>query len=211
MERHMSTCRMVVFALALASAAVLVAPVRAQSEVFEQGSWNIQFSAGYVQKNDWGPGVPDFQLVPLNARLGYMLMSPSDWDWAGPFNGNWEALLEMAVDPGVDTFANIVVGPSLLLRYNNTGFCDGIHPYAQFGAGFVYTDGYRDMTQRALGQGGEFYLQAGVGVRWLFDSCWSIETGLEYLHISNAGMADRNGGLNCLGFSVGVTYHFGPR
>jgi len=178
------------------------------SSPFDAGSWSVQFSTGYATKFDLGPISPDFQMIPINVKMGYMLYSPTDF--AGPFNGNVEVLLELALAPGVDTFANIIVGPSLLLRYNNTALCDRIIPYAQCGAGFVYSDGSQDLIQRALGQPMEFYLQVGGGLRWLIDCNWSLETGVDFTHISNAGIADRNAGLNCLGVSLGLTYHFGP-
>ena len=61
-----------------------------------------------------------------------------------------------AIDAPVNTFTSIVVGPSLMLRYNNTGLSDTIAPYAQCGAGFVYTDGYRDASPACIKYGMDF-------------------------------------------------------
>ena len=68
---------------------------------------------------------------------------------------------------------------------------------------------YRDETQRALGQAGEFYLQATAGLHFLVAPHWSLDAEGGYVHISNAGTNERNGGINALGGSIGLTYFFG--
>jgi hypothetical protein len=63
--------------------------------------------------------------------------------------------------------------------------------------------------QELIGQEFEFLLRAELGLRcWLTESLsFDVEGGFQ--HISNAGIAVRNGGINNLGFSVGFTYSFG--
>jgi hypothetical protein len=103
---------------------------------------------------------------------------------------------------------NIVVGPSALVRRN---FAEEGSPqtiYVQAGAGIVYNDAYRDPYQRAIGQADEFYLSVAVGYRYALSCQWAFEAELGFVHISNADLAPRNGGINALGASVGLVYSF---
>jgi hypothetical protein len=95
------------------------------------------------------------------------------------------------------------------LRYNFVQPDCRLIPYLQGGGGFIYNDAYRDKTQRALGQAGEFYLQANAGLHYMVGPRCSIDAEGGYIHISNAGTNARNGGINALGGSLGVTYFFG--
>ena len=73
---------------------------------------------------------------------------------------------------------------------------------------FTKRDAYHDPNQRAIGQAVEFYLHAEVGLKCMIAPNLSldIEGGLQ--HISNAGLASRNYGVNALGGSIGLTYYF---
>ncbi len=54
----------------------------------------------------------------------------------------------------------------------------------------------------------EFSLRGGLGFRWMITQCWSIDVEGAFEHISNAGLADRNGGLNAGGGFLGITRYF---
>ena len=43
----------------------------------------------------------------------------------------------------------------------------------------------------------------------MLTECFSLDVEAGYQHISNAGIATRNGGLNTLGAGIGFTYFFG--
>jgi hypothetical protein len=152
---------------------------------------------------------PRFDFAPIDVRLGCMLYSPCPQDcW---LRGNVEALLQLTTAPIFFGFGDIIVGPTVLLRYNFVQPNCRLAPYLQVGGGFIYNDAYRDHSQRALGQAGEFYLQATGGLHLLLNPHWGINLEGGYLHISNAGTNDRNGGINALGGSLGLTYFFGAR
>jgi len=67
---------------------------------------------------------------------------------------------------------------------------------------------YRGLGQREIGEGFEFLLQGGVGVKYLINDQWSVALEGGWRHISNADLAPRNQGLNSLGGLLQVTYRF---
>ena len=56
-----------------------------------------------------------------------------------------------------------------------------------------------------------FLLQVAVGVRFQVTEQWSLDVEAGLQHISNAGLARRNGGINNAGVTVGFTYTFGAK
>ncbi|HLJ93809.1 MAG TPA: acyloxyacyl hydrolase, partial [Gemmataceae bacterium] len=181
------------------------------AEAFAKHHATLQLLGGaYFSPVGLGPRTqPRFNFAPIDLRLGCMLYSPCPD--ACCLRGNIEALLELTAAPVIYGFGDIVTGPTILLRYNFVQPDWRLVPYLQGGGGFTYNDGYRDKSQRALGQAGEFYLQATAGFHYLLSSHCSIDLEGGYLHISNAGTNDRNGGINALGGSLGITYFFGNR
>jgi len=75
----------------------------------------------------------------------------------------------------------------------------------------VVNDAYKDETQGLIGQALEFSLQTSVGLRFPVSKDWSVDLEGMFHHISNAGLDDRNVGVNAGGIFVGATYRFGRR
>jgi hypothetical protein len=184
-------------------------PIDCFAEAFAKHQGTLQVLGGaYFSPVGLGPKTqPRFNFAPIDVRLGCMLYSPCPDDCC--LRGNVEALLELTAAPIFYGFGNIIVGPTILLRYNFVQPDWRLVPYLQAGGGFIYNDAYRDHSQRALGQAGEFYLQATGGLHFLLSSRCSLDIEGGYLHISNAGTNERNGGINALGGSLGMTYFFG--
>lgn len=149
-----------------------------------------------------GPKTPTFDFLTEQIRLGWMCTEPQG---PGMFRGNFETLLELDVSPIVDGFGSIVVGPSLMMRYNFVQPGWDLVPYVQGAAGVSYNDAFRDQSQRAIGEAFEFLLQAGVGAHYRVAERWSVDAEGEFFHISNGRLASRNAGINAFGASVGVT------
>lgn len=178
--------------------------------------FSLQFLAGFYPSSDLGPGAPfgstldnDFDYAPLSVRLGYRINDPSPS--GGWLRGSAEVLAELMVAPVTNGYADLVIGPSLLLRYNFVQPGARVHPYIQAGAGLVFSDAYEAEGQDAFGQAVEFLLQTQVGLRWLLNESWSVDFEAGFQHISNAGLADRNAGINNFGGSVGLTWYFPER
>ncbi|MEJ2724591.1 MAG: acyloxyacyl hydrolase [Deltaproteobacteria bacterium] len=68
--------------------------------------------------------------------------------------------------------------------------------YAQLGLGIVYSDAYEDLSQSLIGSPIEFTPQFSVGAHYLLNKNWSIDGEAIFHHISNAGIKDRNVGVN---------------
>lgn len=184
----------------------------AEPLAFEGPRLTVQVMAGYYVYTGLGPGVPfgstldpQFDYAPISLRLGYLINAPSEK--RSIFRGSTEILVELMTAPVTKGYADIVVGPSALLRYNFVQPNATLVPYIQAGVGFVYSDAYETQGQDALGEAIEFLLQAQAGVKWILNDRWSLDFEGGYQHISNAGFADRNGGINNLGGSVGFTYY----
>ncbi len=149
-----------------------------------------------------------FDYAITNLRLGYrpFFSAAGEETWLD----HLEVLADLNLADIYDGFGNVIVGPAAFVRYNG---CIGtsLVPYVQGGAGIIYTDAYQDRQQRIIGQGLEFLLEVEVGVRWQMSDTLSLDVEGGFQHISNACLADRNGGMNAFGGSIGVTWRFGRR
>ncbi len=163
-------------------------------------------SGGLFSPIGLGPHDDTFNYLPQNARVGWMLSSPDPE--GGVFAGNWEFILELSTSPIIEGPGNILFGPSILFRYNFVQPGWKVVPYLQAGSGFVYTDAHEDKSQRAIGGPIEFTPQGSLGMKFLVDRNWSIDVEAMYHHISNAGLEDRNLGINSVGGLIGFTYYF---
>ena len=94
-------------------------------------------------------------------------------------------------------------GVTAIFRYN---FDTGKRwvPFYDIGAGLTATGiGHPDLTGTF-----EFNLQTGPGVRWMISQNTALTLQARYLHLSNAGIADPNQGVNTFSFYVGVSWLF---
>jgi len=175
---------------------------------FERGDFSCQVLVGAL----FSPvsiGSQDivFNYGLANVRLGGVLAA---FDHGGGARKSaLEGLVELTNAWIFKGCGNYMSGFSLLLRYNLvTAGCSFV-PYAQAGVGAVFTDGYKDYSQNAIGNDIEFTPQASLGFHWIIGERWSLDGEVMFQHISNAGFDERNGGINALGGLVGVTYYFG--
>ncbi|GEM_PF-5772480 len=175
------------------------------AETYAAGNWELQFLAGGYFRSSLGPAAPDFDYLPISVRVGY-IWTPPPWE-GSRWLGNLETLLELTAAPIASGPGNIVIGPSLILRRNIMSCPEQrCVPYIQAGAGIIYTDAGNDHTQGAVGQEMEFLLQAQLGWRTRLGRNWTFDIEAGYQHISNAGIATHNGGVNEFGASIGFTY-----
>jgi hypothetical protein len=177
--------------------------------------WSFQFLAGYYEMTSLGPDASwqwmkaKENYAPLAFRLGCECphtFLPGCW-----LEGTWEGLLEYNVSPIVRDFGTYFTGPCGIIRYNYRREDSLVFPYLQGGAGFVLTDAYHNVWQRLIGEPFEFLLRFEAGIRFLITENFSLDVEGGLQHISNAGLAGRNGGINNLGISIGFTYEFGRR
>ena len=147
--------------------------------------------------------------LPLMARLGWSFGPMPERSLLG--GGRFEVLLEAAYSPILRGPGRFIAGSSALVRYNTRPLPGGIVPYLQAGVGLAHADIARDDSQRLTGQRFNFTLQLGAGLRLPITARWSLDTELHYFHLSNAGLDERNLGVDALGGLIGLTHYFdGP-
>lgn len=172
---------------------------------FEKGAREIQAGIGFFGSltpgTDIRPGL-DFALFSL--RHGWMLTSAR----ADALSGTFEMLADLYTAGVTGGPGNALAGGTLLLRYNLVPRTRKFAPYFQVGAGGLYNDVYQQRTQRVIGAAFEFNLEASLGLRYLCtDRCaLFLESGVR--HISNAGLARRNNGLNSFGMVAGLSFFY---
>jgi len=178
--------------------------VTSMTSPFDQGKLELQSASGafFSVGHD---GEPSLNYSSTAYRLGIMLNTPAG---DGCLRGNYELMLQLMYGSVFDGPGNYLAGGELILRYNFVQPDSKWVPYVQIGVGAVYNDIYKDQTQRLIGQNWEAVLEASVGVRYFFNERWSGNVEGGFQHISNANNDDRNVGLNSLGASVGLGYHF---
>lgn len=171
---------------------------------FDKGKWELQWTSGAyfsVGSSDR----PTLNYATTALRLGVMLNDPSG---NGCLRGNCELLLQAIGGVVFEGPGDGLGGATLLFRYNFVQPDSNWAPYVQIGAGVMYSDIYKDQTQRLIGQAWEWDLEAAIGVRYFFSDTCSAHLEGGYRHLSNADSSDRNVGLNSLGVTAGLSLHF---
>ncbi|MEO6741773.1 MAG: acyloxyacyl hydrolase [Chthoniobacteraceae bacterium] len=145
------------------------------------------------------------RVADLNAalRYGWMLNSPGG---TGFLRGNCEFIVEAVAGGATDGPGGVIIGGTLIFRYNFIQPSSRWIPYVQAGIGAVYNDIYRQHPQRVIGQSVEFTVQGEIGLRYQLNPHTALYAEAGYRHISNAGLADRNYGLNSLAVQVGMSW-----
>ncbi|MAI79297.1 MAG: hypothetical protein CL917_10175 [Deltaproteobacteria bacterium] len=77
-----------------------------------------------------------------------------------------------------------------------------LRPYFEVGLGV----GRLDFKLQDQADGICFFIHTTVGVRWALDDRFALLAGLNWQHISNAGVNPPNPGLDTLGFRVGIEF-----
>ena len=179
------------------------------TDPFRKGGHELDIADGFFYSPVLATGGrPVLKYVQGDLSLGCMLTAPSPLcghDW---LRGNWEGLLNVFgadVVKGPDGF---LVGGRLLLRYNFVQPQARWVPFFQLGAGALGDDVYRHRDQRVVGGGFEFTLVADAGLRYFITPQWAAVLMADYEHVSNAGTASRNLGVNAVGGTLGAGYFF---
>lgn len=187
-------------------------PVRVAPEAcgpFEKGGHELNFTGGFFYSPVIATGNrPVLNYVQGDASLGWMLTSPSVPCGHECLRGNWEALANLfgaGVVRGPDGFWG---GMRALLRYNFVQPDSKWVPFFQIGAGGLGDNVYRHRDQRVIGSGFEFTLVADGGIRYFMTPKCAALVMIDFEHISNAGTAARNLGVNAVGGTAGVAIFF---
>ena len=165
-----------------------------------QGAWDLNVFAG---GGTWVPGGTEDTHV-FNAGVGLGKVITGDHG-SGFFKGNFEYGVDFMpvyyiAQPGPDNAYGVSFSP-VKLRWNFTS-PKKITPYLELGGGVLFTNNDVPNFTNDV----NFTTQARLGTNIFTRKQRSVSVDMAYVHISNAGLATPNPGINTLQFTVG--YHW---
>jgi len=185
-------------ALLLLLSCACLAVAQDASSTFHDGAWDFGLWAAGGHSVPGGTG--DTSVFDAGLRIGKVLTGQH---LSGPLRGNFEYAVDLIpiylVHTG-DTRFGAGFNP-IILKWN---FTSGRHvaPYAEFGGGILFSkDSIPPGTNNV-----NFMPQASVGLQFLTSNNHAVVVSAKYVHISNAGLATPNPGINTLQFAIG--YHW---
>jgi len=125
----------------------------------------------------------------------------------GLFSGNFELLLEPLYAHYFKPFGASAAGGSVLFKYNFLAFGRWM-PFWDLGLGMLWTDLAPRIPEQSTPF--NFVLESGPGVAYFATERVALTMGVRFHHISNAGIGDRNLGLNSTLGYMGISF-FLPR
>lgn len=133
-------------------------------------------------------------------RAGVVMTDETD---AGVLSGNLQVLVEPFYGRFKNGFSADTVGGSLVMKYNLLSFGRWV-PFWDVGVGVLWTD----LAPRIAEDSSQvnFVLQTGPGVQYLATTRMALTFGVRYHHISNAGIGERNLGLDAVLPYAGVSW-----
>jgi Lipid A 3-O-deacylase (PagL) len=154
-------------------------------------------------------GLPDYTLIPTSLMLRWQLYDPH-----GPsfLRGTTEFSFGGVYAAIVQGPESMFVGPLIGLRYYFVQPGAKVVPYVDLRGGLGYTDAAGPWEvahhQPDVGQGQDFTFtfSMGAGLRYDFNSRYSVSLALSYMHLSNMYLSEPkyyNHGVNTLGGLVG--------
>ena len=170
-----------------------------------KGTLEFGFLTGYWQGNNAFGNEPSANrsAVYFLPQFGLVLTDEIGSGWT---SGNVEVLIEPLAAHYYQPFSASAFGGSLMVKYNFLDFGRWM-PFWDGGAGMLWTDlGPRIPEQSTQFN---FVLQTGPGVSYFVTENTAVTLGIRFHHISNAGIGERNIGLNGCLFNVGISF-FSP-
>jgi len=173
--------------------------------------WTLELSSG-VQWSNVRSGQPNqpYTIVPIHLTASLKLDDVSLDDFLGGFlRGYSEFYFEGQYDQIVhgpeNHYEGIMVGP----RYNFVQPGWVIVPYVEGGVGIGFADS--NPAAGGLGQDFNFTFEAGAGARYNITDDFFVRLGVEYQHVSNAGLSEPtnpNHPIDALGPKISFGYAF---
>jgi opacity protein-like surface antigen len=135
-------------------------------------------------------------------RIGVVMTDEMN---AGVLSGNLQVLVEPFYGRFKNRFSADTVGASLVIKYNLLSFGRWM-PFWDAGVGVLWTD----LAPRIAEDSSQvnFALQTGPGVQYFATTYIALTFGVRYHHTSNAGIGERNFGLDAVLPYAGVSWIF---
>jgi opacity protein-like surface antigen len=173
--------------------------------------WTLELGSGVAWSNVRS-GQPNqaYTIVPVDISASLKIDDVSlDHFLGGWLRGYTEFFFrgdyEQIVHGPENHFEDFLVGP----RYNFVQPGWKIIPYVEGGVGIGFADS--DPSLGGLGQDFNFTFTVGAGAKYCFDNNWFVRAGVEYQHVSNAGLSEPefpNHPIDALGPKISIGYSF---
>ncbi len=174
-------------------------------DVVKAGTIEAGVMAGYLQGNDiLTSSSGNRSAVYALPRVG-MVVTPEVGSRF--YRGNLEVLLEPLYAHYFKPFGANAAGGSVLFKYNFLAFGRWM-PYWDLGLGMLWTNLAPRIPEQSTPF--NFVTESGPGVHYFATDRVALTLGVRYHHISNAGIGNRNLGLNSTLGYLGLSIFF-PR
>jgi len=171
-------------------------------DVVKRGTIEAGLNTGYWDAIDVIGSAPSANRsgVFILPKIGVVLTDPIE---ANLLTGNFELLIEPLFARFVQPFAAEAAGGSFVLQYNLLSFGRWM-PFWDIGAGMLWTNLAPRIPEQSTPF--NFVLETGPGVHYFVTQTMTITGGVRLHHISNAGIGDRNTGINAVLPYVGFSF-----
>ncbi|MEI9998805.1 MAG: acyloxyacyl hydrolase [Verrucomicrobiota bacterium] len=172
--------------------------------------WTLELGSGVTWSNVRS-GQPNqaYTIVPVTLTASLRLDDDSLDNFLGGFlRGHSEFFFrgdyQQIVHGPENHVEDFIVGP----RYNFVQPGWKLIPYVEGGVGIAFADS--NPAQGGLGQDFNFTFTVGAGAKYQLDPNWFVRAGVEYQHVSNAGLSDPipNHPIDALGPKISIGYSF---
>jgi opacity protein-like surface antigen len=205
------TCVAAVIVLSLPALAGTDTKQIVPASVASEKDWSLELGSG-VGWSNVRSGQPNqaYTLVPITLTASLAVDDVSlDNFLGGWLRGNteffFEGQYEQIVHGPENHYEGIMVGP----RYNFVQPGWKLVPFVEGGVGIGFADS--NPLQGGLGQDFNFTFSAGAGLKYNITDDWFVRAGVEYQHVSNAGLSEpqfQNHPIDSLGPKISVGYSF---
>jgi lipid A 3-O-deacylase len=188
----------------LSSTALAVSSESVQArDIVRRGTWEAGLAVGYLQGLDvLTSASANRSAIYALPRLGRVVTPIIGKSF---YEGNLQILVEPLYAHYFKPFGASAAGGSLLFKYNFLAFGRWM-PYWDVGLGMLWTN----LAPRIREQSTQFnfVLETGPGTQYFLSSTVAWGVGVRFHHISNAGIGERNRGLNSVLAYTGISFFF---
>ena len=168
-----------------------------------KGTWELGMATGYTytfQRTD--RQTTRLRGVPVILGVGVVPFDPIGTSW---YRGQVTLGGEVQFNQYVDPLTTYLVALTPTLKYTFLA-SEKLRPYVEAGAGLVWTD----LGDRIPEKGSQFNfnLQVGAGLSYFVAPTTSINMSYRLQHVSNAGTAEPNHGIDAGVALIGVSKFF---
>jgi lipid A 3-O-deacylase len=175
-------------------------------DVVKQGTMELGVVTGFWQATTavGHAGSANRSAALVLPRVGLVVTNPLGAGW---WEGNVEVFLEPVFGQFTQPFTAQAAGGALVVKYNLLSFGRWM-PFWDAGAGMLWTNLAPRIPEESTPF--EFELETGPGLSYFMTKTLTVTMGVRFHHISNAGIGDRNTGINAFLSYVGLSV-FLPR